>query len=86
MHNIDAPITSISTRVAFQRWSLCSIVKTKEEHLRRGRLKLKVGMDRVHSERLGFQNLADRHTKTQQLFAAYAAVQQWKQYKLMEQR
>ena len=70
-----------STRDAFSRWKLHSQAKQRADALRRGRLKLRVNMDRVEIEREKYAQMQKDLDKSRQLFGVFLAFHKWRQHR-----
>ena len=69
-----------SVRNAFARWKLHSQAKERADSLRRGRLKLRVNMDRIEMEREKFDIAQNELSHARKMFGVFLAFHKWRQH------
>jgi len=70
-----------SARNAFARWKLHSQAKERADSLRRGRLKLRVNMDRIEMEREKFDIAQKELARSRKMFGVFLAFHKWRQHR-----
>ena len=65
-------------RLAFERWQSHNALRSKEESLNRGHMKLRIDLDRARLQRSATDQLAHELHHTRQVCGLHAAFQEWK--------
>ena len=70
-----------SVRNTFARWKLHAQAKEHADSLRRGRLKLRVNMDRIEMDREKFEVAQQELASSRKMFGVFLAFHKWRQHR-----
>ena len=70
-----------SVRNTFARWKLHAQAKEHADSLRRGRLKLRVNMDRIEMDREKFEIAQRELASSRKMFGVFLAFHKWRQHR-----